>query len=64
MDDSPDKGVNLRDYFAAAALQGYLAHRNPHAIGSLDRKSHCQIAYEYADLMLAARELKPAKENL
>jgi hypothetical protein len=54
-------GMSLRDYFAAAALQGMLAYRhvnptngNYHENCSLD---DCAMqAYEYADAMLAARE--------
>ena len=46
-------GMTLRDYFAAAALQGLMA-------------SQCQVedpypiyAYKIADAMLKAREVKP-----
>lgn len=46
-------GMDLRDYFAAAALQGLMA-------------SQCQVedpypiyAYKIADAMLKAREVKP-----
>jgi hypothetical protein len=52
------KGMSLRDYFAAAALQGYLAGRN---INALDCSFYtCERAakscYGYADAMLAARK--------
>lgn len=51
----PEKGMTLRDYFAAAALQGVLARPNTPA--ERDMKSvvalHC---YDYADAMLKARE--------
>ena len=46
------EGMGLRDYFAARAMQGLLA--NPR--GELPEKEVCAIAYEVADLMLAARQ--------
>jgi hypothetical protein len=51
-------GMSLRDYFAAAALQGYLAGRN---INALDCSFYtCEKAasscYGYADAMIAARK--------
>jgi hypothetical protein len=46
-------GMTLRDYFAAAALQGLLVHR------SVDSEADsAESAYRYADAMLAAREVK------
>ncbi len=47
-------GMNLRDYFAAAALTGLLARENvvPKA---------ASLAYAYADDMLAARERKESE---
>ena len=55
--NSPEtKDRNLRDYFAAAALQGILAH----AIGAENANGraskYAERAYEYADAMLAARK--------
>jgi len=49
-------GMNLRDYFAAAALTGICSS------GTLpsDVKAS-QWAYEYADAMLAARERKESE---
>ena len=52
------QGMTLRDYFAAAALQGYLAGRN---INALDCSFYtCEKAakscYGYADAMIAARK--------
>ena len=44
-------GMSLRDYFAAAALQGMLAG---HASGSHDSE-YALEAYQYADEMLKAR---------
>jgi hypothetical protein len=47
------EGMDLRDYFAAKAMQGML--RAPeHMTGDL--RSICQIAYFYADGMMKARE--------
>jgi len=56
--DSIMQGMTLRDYFAAAALQGYLAGRN---INALDCSFYtCEKAaiscYGYADAMIAARK--------
>ena len=46
-------GMNLRDYFAAAALQGILALDKD---GTWDEFSKC--SYRIADAMLKAREAK------
>ena len=53
---SPQSGMSLRDYFAAAALKGQ-AHRfaHPHE----HRELLAQDCYEIADAMLKAREVKP-----
>jgi hypothetical protein len=48
------RGATLRDYFAAAALQGLLSA--PGTEGEADE--FALGAYEYADAMLAAREGK------
>ena len=50
-----DKGMTLRDYFAAAALKGQ-AHRfaHPHE----HRELLAQDCYDIADAMLKAREAK------
>ncbi len=49
-------GMSLRDYFAAAALQGLIAHiiGVENANGSALKYTEC--AYKYADAMLAARK--------
>jgi len=44
-------GRTLRDYFAAAALQGNIAH--PEVTGNRD--DIARDAYKYADAMLKAR---------
>ena len=46
--------MTLRDYFAAAALQGNMAH--PEVTGNRD--DIARDAYKYADAMLKAREAK------
>ena len=51
-------GMTLRDYFAAAALQGMIASR-----GSLSTRflaeDDASYVYEIADAMLKAKEAKP-----
>jgi hypothetical protein len=51
-------GMTLRDYFAASALQGFLAGRNINALDcSFYTCSQAAIScYGYADAMLAARK--------
>lgn len=53
------RGMTIRDYFAAAALKGILAHpiglRDANGEGR-DIGFHGIIAYKYADAMLVARE--------
>jgi hypothetical protein len=52
-----DRGLTMRDYFAAAALQGLLAKygnaEEERSYGTIVQASTC---YEYADAMLAARK--------
>ena len=48
-------GISIRDYFAAAALQGMLAYPIP---GNPKPDVIAEWAYEAADAMLAARERK------
>ena len=48
-------GLTIRDYFAAAALTGYLAAYAGDGIALPDEKNAAQAAYEYADAMLTAR---------
>lgn len=52
-------GMSLRDYFAAAALTGYLASYGPQQ--SIDSElSVAGVAYRIADAMLALRAIPPA----
>lgn len=46
-------GMTLRDYFAAAALQGMLAENGG---GAMHNKELASVAYDIADEMLIARE--------
>jgi len=52
------EGMELRDYFAAVALQGTLS--NPYIADNspMDRNQISTYAYELADAMLKAREQK------
>ena len=49
-------GLSLRDFFAAAALQGMLAH--PMTDWGSDLQHKPELAYRYADRMLQAREIQ------
>jgi len=51
-----DSGMTLRDYFAAAALQGLMAKVDPEDHWADYR---AKWSYEAADAMLKAREAKP-----
>ena len=46
-----DRGMTLRDYFAAQAMLGYM-----HDCYDLDHKERAAAAYEQADSMLAERQ--------
>jgi hypothetical protein len=48
----PEKGMALRDYFAAKAIQGLLASEVNAPINTFAKK-----AYEIADAMMKAREV-------
>ena len=50
----PEKGMTLRDYFAAKAMQGFMANKsNPM---HFQPEADASWAYSIADAMLAARE--------
>lgn len=51
----PRSGMNLRDYFAAAALTGLMENA-----GAFHDKEIAKWAYEFADEMLKAREPQEA----
>jgi hypothetical protein len=46
-------GMSLRDYFAAAALQGFLSNQ---ALATIHQSELAKGAYEYADAMIEARK--------
>lgn len=50
-----EKGMSLRDYFAAKAMQGFAASESEE-IGHWKSEFAADRAYEWADAMLAARE--------
>jgi hypothetical protein len=50
------QGLSLRDYFAAAALQGLMAHSGDWSkLGDGDDVIYATTAWHMADAMLAAR---------
>ena len=52
-------GMTLRDYFAAAAMQGWLASflgESRHPVVAGNDKHVAQLSYEMADAMLKERE--------
>lgn len=53
IDSEMEPGMTLRDYFAAAALQGLMAYYG----GFCDQDA--KAAYAAADAMLKAKEAKP-----
>jgi len=48
-----EAGMSLRDYFAAAALQGMLADRS----GAVNKEELAAFVYILADEMMKARDL-------
>ena len=50
------QGMTLRDYFAAAALTGLLAHPRGAGDPPLSYSEHVAIAYYSADVMLKERD--------
>ena len=48
---APQKGMTLRDYFAASIMQGMLSRPK-----SIDPKHDAEFAYMMADAMLKARK--------
>jgi len=50
-----DKGMTLRDYFAARAMQGMFASGN--LPRSIENDEVAEVAYRMADAMMKAREL-------
>jgi hypothetical protein len=52
--------MSLRDYFAAKAMQGYLARSDWHPVEHTDNYDALisRYAFEMADAMLAARRMR------
>ena len=48
-------GMSLRDYFAAAVLNGAIASSTATERGAFSKSAWAKSAYEYADAMLAER---------
>lgn len=55
----PDHGMTLRDYFAAASLQGMIACEQ---VQHDTFQDYARIAYQQADAMLAERARKEAQQ--
>ena len=51
--NEPEMGMTLRDYFAAKALQGFLASTQN---GDCDMNTVAKSSFLFADAMLKARE--------
>jgi hypothetical protein len=49
-----EKGMTLRDYFAAKAMQAMIAHR--YKVHEFTEEGSAHTAYEVADAMLIARD--------
>jgi hypothetical protein len=55
--ESLDNEQFLRDYFAAAVLQGLVTGVDPYEVGKDDHMvSAIECAYRYADLMMIKRQ--------
>jgi hypothetical protein len=52
----PDAGMTLRDYFAAKAMQGFIANGALSADSDVLIREVCSDAYAVADAMLKVRE--------
>ncbi len=60
--------MSLRDYLAAAALQGMLAYPQNLKTNEGDKEiltddDHAKAAYEFADAMLRVRNAKPVADG-
>lgn len=55
-----EQGMDLRDYFAAAAMEGMLAHTGVEygKNALIDDEAGAKRAYQIADLMMKARNEK------
>ena len=53
---SPDDGMTLRDYFAAKAMQGFIASANHKGLYAPPDNELASAAFQLADAMLKARQ--------
>lgn len=51
-----DEGMDLRDYFAAKAMQAMFGNSNVKKFERSDLPMYAQVSYEVADAMMKARE--------
>lgn len=51
--DNQSEGMDLRDYFAAKAMQGYMSRQ---LINGFDEDVISEMSYKVADAMMKARE--------
>ena len=61
-----ESGTTLRDQFAMAALQGFLASDEDWRmleVNDDNRRMVCRDAYQWADAMMQARETNKGKDN-
>lgn len=58
---STPESIALRDFFAAMSLQGMIGNSSNQ--GQFDTNIYAQIAYEMADAMVRAREIKFTAED-
>ena len=56
----PEKGMALRDYFAAKAMQGFLAYASHKGIYTPPNNELASSAYDLADAMISARSTEKA----
>lgn len=52
--ESPDNGMDLRDYFAAKVMQGLLSQ----GVKGVNGKALAIVAYDVADKMMEERNIK------
>ena len=53
--DDPNQGMDLRDYFAAKAMQSFLSHLVEEGWDADDLELVAETSYRMADAMLKAR---------
>ena len=58
IDSEMEPGMTLRDYFAAAALQGFCANQNSFPTTTTHFSNIADDSFKAADAMIKAREVK------